>query len=81
MALKKFKPTSPGRRFAQLPSFEELTKKAPENRLLEPRPKHAGRNFNGHITVRHRGGGHKVMYRIIDFKRAKDGVPAKVAAI
>jgi large subunit ribosomal protein L2 len=81
MALKKFKPTSPGRRFAQLSSFGELTKKPPEDRLLEPRRKHAGRNFNGHITVRHRGGGHKVMYRIIDFKRAKDGVPAKVAAI
>ena len=81
MALKKFKPTSPGRRFAQLSSFEELTKKAPESRLLEPKHKHAGRNFNGHITVRHRGGGHKVRYRVIDFKRAKDGVPAKVAAI
>jgi len=81
MALKKFKPTSPGRRFAQLSSFEELTKKPPESRLLEPRQKHAGRNFNGHITVRHRGGGHKVRYRLIDFKRTKDGVPAKVAAI
>jgi large subunit ribosomal protein L2 len=81
MALKKFKPTSPGRRFAQISSFEELTKKAPERSLLEPNKKHAGRNFNGHITVRHRGGGHKAMYRIIDFKRDKDGVPAKVAAI
>src|SRR6202022_4567239 len=81
MALRKFKPTSPGRRFAQIASFEELTKKAPESRLLEPHKNNAGRNFNGHITVRHRGGGHKVMYRVIDFKRAKDGVPAKVAAI
>ncbi|HXN09562.1 MAG TPA: 50S ribosomal protein L2 [Candidatus Acidoferrales bacterium] len=81
MALKKFKPTSPGRRFAQIASFEELTKKAPESRLLEPHKNNAGRNFNGHITVRHRGGGHKVMYRVIDFKRAKDGIPAKVAAI
>ena len=81
MSLKKFKPTSPGRRFAQIASFEELTKKAPESGLLEPLKKTAGRNFNGHITVRHRGGGHKVMYRVIDFKRGKDGVPAKVAAI
>ena len=81
MPVKTFKPTSPGRRFMAIPSFEEVAKKRPEESLLEPRKKHAGRNFNGHITVRHRGGGHKVMYRRIDFKRDKDDVPAKVAAI
>src|SRR5579872_1267891 len=81
MAVKKFKPTSPGRRFMAISSFEEITKKSPEESLLEPRKKNAGRNFVGHITVRHRGGGHKVMYRRIDFKRAKDGIPAKVATI
>jgi len=64
-----------------VPSFEEITKKSPEESLLEPKKRTAGRNFNGHITVRHRGGGHKVMYRRIDFKRTKDGVPAKVASI
>src|SRR6202165_78611 len=81
MPVRTFKATSPGRRFAAISSFEELTKKRPENSLLEPLQKHAGRNCVGHITVRHRGGGHKVMYRRIDFKRVKDGVPAKVAAI
>ncbi|MBC5824119.1 MAG: 50S ribosomal protein L2 [Candidatus Eremiobacteraeota bacterium] len=81
MPVKKFKPTSPGRRFMAVSSFEGLTKKPPEESLIEPLKKFAGRNFNGHITVRHRGGGHKVMYRRIDFKRGKDGVPAKVAAI
>ena len=81
MPVKTFKPTSPGRRFMAIPSFEELSSKRPESSLLEPRKKNAGRNFNGHITVRHRGGGHKVMYRKIDFKRNKDEVPAKVAAI
>jgi len=81
MPVKTFKPTSPGRRFMAIPSFEEVSSKRPESSLLEPRKKNAGRNFNGHITVRHRGGGHKVMYRKIDFKRNKDDVPAKVAAI
>jgi len=81
MPVKTFKPTSPGRRFMAIPSFDEITSKRPESSLLEPLKKHAGRNFNGHITVRHRGGGHKVMYRKIDFKRNKDEVPAKVAAI
>jgi large subunit ribosomal protein L2 len=81
MPVKTFKPTSPGRRFMAISSFEEITKKPPEASLLEPRKKHAGRNFNGHITVRHRGGGHKVMYRKIDFRRDKDGIVAKVAAI
>jgi large subunit ribosomal protein L2 len=81
MPIKKFRPTSPGRRFMTITAFDDVTKKKPENSLLEPKQKHAGRNFNGHITVRHRGGGHKVMYRKIDFARRKDGVPAKVAAI
>ncbi|HXM17466.1 MAG TPA: 50S ribosomal protein L2 [Candidatus Tumulicola sp.] len=81
MAFKKFKPTSPGRRFMTISAFEDITKKRPESSLLEPKHKHAGRNFNGHITVRHRGGGHKVLYRRIDFARRKDGIPALVAAI
>jgi large subunit ribosomal protein L2 len=81
MALKKFKPTSPGRRFMTINAFEDVTKKRPERTLVEQKHKHAGRNFNGHITVRHRGGGHKVLYRRIDFARRKDGVPARVAAI
>jgi len=81
MAIKKFRPTSPGRRFMTVTPFDDVTKTKPENPLLEPKKKHAGRNFNGHITVRHRGGGHKVMYRKIDFARRKDGVPARVAAI
>ncbi|MDQ6781824.1 MAG: 50S ribosomal protein L2 [Candidatus Eremiobacteraeota bacterium] len=81
MPVKTFKATSPGRRFAAISSFEELSKKPPENSLLEPQQKHAGRNFNGHITVRHRGGGHKQMYRRIDFKRNKDSIPAKVFAL
>ena len=81
MPVKTFKPTSPGRRFMAVPSFDDVAKKRPEASLLEPQKKHAGRNFNGHITVRHRGGGHKTMYRRIDFKRNKDDVPAKVAAI
>ncbi|MBO8136882.1 MAG: 50S ribosomal protein L2 [Desulfotomaculum sp.] len=81
MAIKKFKPTSPGRRFVTVSDFAEITKTEPEKSLLVPLKKHAGRNNQGRITVRHRGGGHKRMYRIIDFKRDKDGIPAKVAAI
>ena len=81
MAVKKYKPTSPGRRFMAVSSFEDVTKKAPEKSLLEPLKKTGGRNNNGRITTRHQGGGHKRQYRIIDFKRVKDGVPAKVAAI
>ncbi|MGE5545046.1 MAG: 50S ribosomal protein L2 [Bacillota bacterium] len=81
MGIKKFKPTSPGKRQMTVLSFEELTKKEPEKSLLAPLAKKAGRNANGRITVRHHGGGHKRRYRIIDFKRTKDGVPAKVAAI
>ena len=81
MPLKKYKPTSPGRRFMSVSSFEEVTRDKPERSLLEHLPKHSGRNASGRITVRHRGGGHKKAYRIIDFKRQKDGVPGKVAAI
>ena len=81
MALKKFRPTSPGVRHAQLPSFDEITKSEPEKSLLVPLKKPAGRNNRGLITVRHKGGGHRRKYRIIDFKRRKDDVPAKVAAI
>ncbi len=81
MALKKYKPTSPGRRFMSVSSFEEVTKSKPEKSLTEPLKKTGGRNSNGRITTRHQGGGHKRRYRVIDFKRTKDGVPAKVAAI
>lgn len=81
MAVKKFKPTSPGRRFVTVSTFEEITKTKPEKSLLKPLTKSGGRNDDGRITVRHRGGGHKRMYRVIDFKRDKFGVPAKVASI
>lgn len=81
MAIRKFKPTSPGRRFMSVPAFDEITKTEPERSLVVPLTKTGGRNVYGRITTRHRGGGHKRMYRIIDFKRDKDGVPAKVAAI
>ncbi len=81
MAVKKYKPTSSGRRFVSVSSFEEITKTKPEKSLLEPLKKSGGRNATGRITVRHRGGGHKRMYRLIDFKRDKFGIPAKVAAI
>ncbi len=81
MAVKRFKPTSPGRRFATVSTFEEITKTEPEKSLLAPLSKKAGRNSYGRITVRHQGGGHKRAYRIIDFKRNKDNVPAKVAGV
>ena len=81
MALKKYKPTSPGRRFMSVSTFEEVTKTRPEKSLTEPLTKTGGRNNNGRITTRHQGGGHKRRYRVVDFKRTKDGVPAKVAAI
>src|SRR5919199_2443089 len=81
MALRKYKPTSPGRRFMTVSTFEEVTKSKPEKSLVEPVTKKGGRNNNGRITTRHQGGGHKRQYRVIDFKRRKDGVPAKVAAI
>jgi large subunit ribosomal protein L2 len=81
MPLRKRKPTSPGRRFQSAADFSEITKSEPEKSLLAPRPRTGGRNAYGRKTARHRGGGHKRQYRIIDFKRGKDGVPAKVAAI
>ncbi len=81
MALKKYKPTSPGRRFQTVSDFADITKTTPEKSLLEPLHKKGGRNNKGRITMRHQGGGHKRRYRRIDFKRNKDGVPAKVAAI
>src|SRR3954447_9499944 len=81
MPIRRYKPTSPGRRFMSVSTFEEITKKKPEKSLLEPVTKKGGRNNNGRITTRHQGGGHKRRYRVIDFKRRKDGVPAKVAAI
>lgn len=81
MPIRKYKPTSPGRRGMTVSTFEEVTKKRPEKSLTEPLKKHAGRNVHGHITVRHRGGGHKRLYRIIDFKRNKTGVPGMVEAI
>ncbi|MGH7427045.1 MAG: 50S ribosomal protein L2 [Candidatus Methylomirabilaceae bacterium] len=81
MGTKKFKPTTPGRRFATVPTFDEITRIGPQRQLLEALRRRAGRNGQGKVTVRHRGGGHKRRYRIIDFKRDKDGVPAKVAAI
>ncbi len=81
MAVKKVKPTSPGRRFQTVSDFSEVTKKTPEKSLIDRTGTAAGRNNKGRITSRHRGGGHKRRYRIIDFRRTKDGVPAKVAAI
>jgi len=81
MPIRKYKPTSPARRSMSVSTFEEITKKKPEKRLTRPLKKHAGRNNRGRITTRHRGGGAKRFYRIIDFKRNKTGVPARVAAI
>src|SRR2546427_9037672 len=81
MPIRPYKPPSPGRRFMSVSTFEEITKKRPEKSLLEPVTKNGGRNNNGRITTRHQGGGHKRRYRIIDFKRKKDGMPAKVHSI
>ncbi|HCS74715.1 MAG TPA: 50S ribosomal protein L2 [Clostridiales bacterium] len=81
MAIKKYKPTSPARRHMSVSAFEEITRKESEKSLLVSLKSKAGRNAQGRITVRHQGGGAKRKYRIIDFKRDKDGVPAKVAAI
>jgi len=79
MALKRFKPTSAGRRHAELPDFSELSQVSPEKSLLRPIKKSGGRNSQGRITARFRGGGHKRRYRLIDFARDKDGVPGRVA--
>ncbi|HBK84566.1 MAG TPA: 50S ribosomal protein L2 [Firmicutes bacterium] len=81
MAIKKFRPTSPGRRFMTVSAFEEVTKTEPEPSLLAPLQRKGGRNSFGRITVRHHGGGHKRQYRVIDFRRNKDGIPAKVVGI
>lgn len=81
MGVKKFKPVTPGRRFMTVSTFEEITKKRPEPGLLVPIRRTGGRNGQGKLTVRHQGGGHKRMYRLIDFKREKDGIAARVAAI
>src|SRR5579859_5349278 len=82
MAIRKYKPTTPGRRGASGPDFTELTRGEPEKSLVRPLPGSGGRNVHGRITTRHQGGGHKRAYRLIDFRRAdKDGVPAKVAHI
>lgn len=81
MPTKKYKPTSPARRFMTVSTFEEITTTEPEKSLLAPISNKAGRNSYGRITVRHRGGGNRQKYRIIDFKRDKDGVPAKVSTI
>jgi len=81
MPLRKRKPTSAGRRFQTVSDFSEITRDEPEKSLLAPKKKSGGRNNYGRKTARHRGGGHKQRYRIVDFKRDKDGVPAKVAAI
>src|SRR5919108_4407581 len=81
MPIRKPKPTSPGRRFITFPDFQEITKTEPERTLVEGLKKSGGRNTLGRKTARHRGGGAKRLYRKVDFKRTKDGVPARVAAI
>jgi large subunit ribosomal protein L2 len=81
MPVKKYKPTSAGKRFMTTHDFSELSKDGPEKSLVEVRKKHSGRNNNGHITVRHKGGGTRKQYRLIDFKRTKDAIPAKVATL
>lgn len=81
MAIRKYKPTTPGRRFASVADFSDLSKKRPEKSLTSSLHKKAGRNSAGRITRRHSGGGHKRLYRLIDFKRTKDGIPAKVTHI
>lgn len=81
MAIKSYKPYTPSRRYITNPTFEEITRKSPEKSLLEPKTRISGRNNDGHITMRRRGGGHKRHYRVVDFKRDKKGIPAKVAAI
>ncbi len=81
MPIRNLKPNTPGTRWMTVPTFEEITKSKPEKSLIEPLKKSGGRNTNGHITSRHRGGGHKRFYRIIDFKRDKHNMDAKVSAI
>ncbi|HEX9856586.1 MAG TPA: 50S ribosomal protein L2 [Acidimicrobiia bacterium] len=81
MGVKKLKPTSPGRRFQTVSDFEAVTKSTPEKQLLDKQKRSSGRNSYGRITSRHRGGGHKRRYRVVDFRRTKDGIPARVAAV
>src|SRR5882672_12100371 len=81
MPLRKRKPTSPGRRFQSVSDFAEITTDKPEKSLLQPKPRTGGRNVHGRLTARNVGGGHKQKYRVIDFRREKDGIPAKVASI
>jgi large subunit ribosomal protein L2 len=81
MPLRKRKPTSPGRRFQSVSDFSEITRQEPEKSLTVSKPSTGGRNVHGRLTARHRGGGHKQKYRLVDFRRDKDGIPAKVAAI
>ncbi len=81
MPIRKAKPTSPGRRFQTFADYSDVTRKDPEKSLVQPKPKKAGRNSYGRVTTRHQGGGNKNRYRVIDFRRNKDGVPAKVAHI
>ena len=81
MALKKYKPVTPGQRFKMISAFDDITTNTPEKSLLCPKHRTGGRNNSGKMTVRYRGGGHKKMYRMIDFKREKDGIPATVKTI
>jgi large subunit ribosomal protein L2 len=81
MAVKKYKPTTPGQRGMTGNTFEEITKSTPERSLTVSLGRHGGRNVQGRVTVRHRGGGHQRLVRLVDFKREKRGIPAKVAAI
>jgi large subunit ribosomal protein L2 len=81
MPIRKAKPTSPGRRFQSYADYSDITRREPEKSLVEPKPKKAGRNSYGRITTRHQGGGNKNQYRRIDFRRNKDGIPAKVAHV
>ena len=81
MAIKVYKPTSAGRRGMSVSTFEEITRSTPERSLLRPLREHAGRNNQGRVTVRHQGGGHKRMYRLIDFRRDKHGIPARVVSV
>src|ERR1700710_745944 len=81
MAIRKYKPTTPGRRGSSVSDFAEITRDTPEKSLVRPLHNKGGRNSSGRITTRHQGGGHKRAYRVIDFRRDKDGVPATVAHI
>lgn len=81
MALKKYKPVTPGQRNKVISTFDEITTSTPEKSLLCPKPRTGGRNYSGKMTMRYRGGGHKKMYRFIDFRRDKDNIPATVKTI